>query len=140
MTLPAGSMRHRITIQQPINNRDEYGGVVQLWVDVATVWARRTNTLTASAEAVAAGTTVAPVQARFDIRPRAIDPSWRLVGVGGDHDGVIYNIRNVGTSNDRSETAIIATSQLAEGDSGQGGISGGNAAGTGVGSISGGSA
>lgn len=115
MSLAAGDLRHRITIQQPITTRDEFGSSQQSWVDVVTVWAKRTNTLRATAEAVAAGTTVAPVQVRFDIRPRSVDPSWRLVGVGGDHAGVIYDIENVGTSNDRSETAIVATSGASNG-------------------------
>jgi len=117
VSLPAGEMRHRITIQRSVTTQDEYGSAQQVWIDVTAtpIWARRTNTLRASAEAVAAGTTVAPVQVRFDIRPRAIDPAWRLVGFGGDHDGVIYDIKNVGASNDRSEMAIIATSGSSNG-------------------------
>lgn len=139
MSLAAGDLRHRITIQRPITTQDEYGSAQQVWIDVITVWAKRTNTLRASAEAVAAGTTIAPVQVRFDIRPRAVDPSWRLVGVGGDHAGVIYDIKNVGTSNDRSETAILATSETIPATDIDV-ISGGNAYSTGVGIISGGGA
>lgn len=116
MTLPAGSLRHRITIQKKVTTRDpDTGAPITAWTDVAMVHARRTNALSASSEALASGTTVAPVQVRFDIRPRLVDPSCRLVGVGGDHEGVIYDIKNVGTSNDRSETAIIATSGSSNG-------------------------
>jgi head-tail adaptor len=113
MTLPAGDLSWRVKFQQRTQAIDpEFGGLAgdPVWTDVVTVWARRTNTLSATAEAVAAGATVAPVQVRFDIRPRAVDPAWRMVGVGGFHDGVIYDIKNVGVSNDRSEMAIIAVS------------------------------
>lgn len=36
-----GEMRHRVTIQRPDESaRDEFGSVVPVWVDVATVWAQ----------------------------------------------------------------------------------------------------
>jgi len=118
MSLAAGDLRHRIKIQALVQATDpDYGGPVgdPTWTDVATVWAKRTNILRAAAEAVSSGTIIAPVQVRFDLRPRKVDASMRLVGVGGDHDGVIYDIKNVGISNDRSEMAIIATAGASNG-------------------------
>lgn len=111
MSLPAGEMRWRVQVQQKLQATDpDYGGPAgdATWQNVGTpVWARRTNNLRAAAEAVASGGLMAPVQVRFDMRPRAITPDMRMIGVGGDHDGVIYDIQNVGTSNDRSEMAVL---------------------------------
>lgn len=100
---------------QGLVDDDEYGGQVPGWIDGPTVWAKRTNTLRATAEALASGSTIAPVQVRWDMRPRPLDPSQRLVGVKGDHDGVIYDIQNVGVSNDRSEMAVLCTSGASNG-------------------------
>ena len=118
MSLPAGEMRHRLRIESLVQATDpDYGGPVgdPEWTPTATVWARRKNTLRATAEAVASGMTVAPVQVQWDMRPRALDESMRLVGVGGDHDGVVYDIKNVGISNDRSEMAVLCTSGASNG-------------------------
>lgn len=35
----AGKLRHRVTIQQLVKTDDGYGGIVEAWQDVATVWA-----------------------------------------------------------------------------------------------------
>lgn len=118
MSLAAGEMRHRLRIEALVQEEDpDYGGPIgdPIWTPVTTVWARRKNTLRATTEAVASGTTVAPVQVQWDMRPRALDPSMRLVGVGGDHDGVVYDIKNVGISNDRSEMAVICTAGASNG-------------------------
>lgn len=111
--LRAGDLRHRLQFQAKVSVVDpEYSGEgTPTWQNIGSpVRARRTNTLRDTAEAVASGTEVAFNQVRFDLRPRAIDASWRAVGVGGDHDGIIYDIRSVGISNDRSEMGIIAVS------------------------------
>ncbi len=118
MALNAGDMNHRLRIERLEQATDpDYGGPLgdPVWTAVATVWAKRTNTLRATAEAIASGTVVAPVQVRFDMRPRALDAAMRLVGVKGDHDGVIYDIQNVGISNDRSEMAVMCTSGASHG-------------------------
>lgn len=118
MALRAGEMRHQLRIEKLVASDDgDYGGAAgpASWVPVATVWARRTNTLRATAEAVAGGQAIAPLQVRWDMRPRDLDPANRLVGVGGDHDGVVYDIANVGISNDRSEMAVMTTSGASDG-------------------------
>ena len=51
-------------------------------------------------------------QVRFDIRPREVNPEWRIVSV---KSGRIYDIKSVGTSNDGAETAIIAIAGLNQG-------------------------
>lgn len=37
--MSAGKLRHRVTIQQLVKADDGYGGIVETWQDVATVWA-----------------------------------------------------------------------------------------------------
>lgn len=39
MAIKAGQLRHRITLQVSTTTRDDYGGTIQTWADVATVWA-----------------------------------------------------------------------------------------------------
>lgn len=34
-----GKLRHRITLQELVKTDDGYGGIVETWQDVATVWA-----------------------------------------------------------------------------------------------------
>lgn len=106
MTLAAGQLRHRLRLQEAAVTQDAVGGVVSTWNTIATVWAKRTNLLRATAEAVTAGAEVAQQTVRFDVRPRSIDTRMRMV----DTDDVVFNIRSVALSNDRSELAIIATS------------------------------
>lgn len=106
MTLAAGELRHRLRLQVATTTKDAMGTPVQAWVDVAPLWAKRTNLLKDTAEAVLSGAEVARQTVRFDMRPRAIDPTMRLV----DAAGVVFDIRSIGLSNDRSELAVIATS------------------------------
>lgn len=41
MNLPAGDLRHRVTIQQPVYTQDqETGDMVPSWGEVANVWAK----------------------------------------------------------------------------------------------------
>lgn len=108
-----GKRRHRLRIEELVQEEDpDYGGTVgnPTWAPVATVWARRKNTLRATAEAVAGGTTVAPIQVEWEMRPRAITAAMRMVGVGGDHDGVIYDVKSFGIDNAGREMSVIATS------------------------------
>ena len=37
--VPAGRLRHRITVQNIADSQDEIGGAVQTWSDAAKVWA-----------------------------------------------------------------------------------------------------
>lgn len=113
MSLRAGELRWCVRVQRKVASVDpEYGGSgPEAWVDDGPpVFCKRTNMLRATAEAVASGAEIAPVQVRFDMRPRPMDAAMRLVGVGGQHDGVVYNVVNVALSNDRSELAVIAVS------------------------------
>ncbi len=37
--MKAGSLKHRITIQRPVKERDTDGAEIVIWSDLATVWA-----------------------------------------------------------------------------------------------------
>ena len=117
MTLHDGELQHRIRFERPITEKNGFGEVeVTGWEPVAEiggsgeVWAKRTNQLSATASAVASGAQTHREQVRWDIRPREIDPAWRIV-----HRGKVYDIRSVGISNDGSETAVIAVAGLNQG-------------------------
>lgn len=117
MALNAGELNQRIQFQRLVTVENDFGEEVGTdWVPVVEVgdngqvWAKRTNALSATAEAVASGAHSYREQVRFDIRPRDVDPSWRIV-----HRGKAYDIKSVGTSNDGSETAIIAVAGLNQG-------------------------
>lgn len=118
MALNAGELNHRIRFERAVQVTNDFGEVVdQSWQPAPTgtngeVWAKRTNQLSATAEAVAAGAETYREQVRFDIRPREVNPEWRIVSV---KSGRIYDIKSVGTSNDGSETAIIAVAGLNHG-------------------------
>jgi len=66
---PIGRLRHRVTLQQPVDADDGSGGTTRTWSDVATLWAR-IEPLSAD-ERVAAGRIEAAADHRIVIRWRA---------------------------------------------------------------------
>lgn len=85
----AHRLRHRVTIEQRTQTRDEWGGVVETWETVAIVPAEVWPL--SGREFVAAQATQAGVTTRITIRYQAgIEPAMRVT-----HDGAIYNIRAV---------------------------------------------
>lgn len=117
MALNAGELNQRIQFQRLVTVENDFGEEVGTdWVPVSEVgdnghvWAKKSNALSATDEAVASGAESYREQVRFDIRPRDVDPAWRIV-----HRGKAYDIKSVGTSNDGSETAIIAVAGLSNG-------------------------
>ena len=108
MALTSGERRHRIRFERPVQETNDFGEAIGMgWDLVIEVWAKRTNQLSATAEAVASGADTYREQVRFDILPREVSPDWRIV-----HRGKVYDIKSAGTSNDGSETAVIAVAGL----------------------------
>ncbi|MCU1030218.1 phage head closure protein [Stenotrophomonas maltophilia] len=108
MTLLDGELQHRIRFERKTDSRDPLGGPGKpVWIEVVSVWAKVTNNLSATTEAVAAGADRYREQVRFDIRPRDVDPQWRIV-----FRGRAFDIKSIAPSNDRSEVAIIALAGL----------------------------
>ncbi len=85
----AHRLRHRVTIEQRTQTRDEWGGVVESW-DTVTIVPAEVYPLSGR-EFVAAQATQADVTTKITIRYQAgIEPAMRVT-----HDGSIYNIRAV---------------------------------------------
>lgn len=111
MTLQDGDLQNRIRFERKTPVRDPLGGQDKpVWTEVVSVWAKATNNLAATTEAVAAGADRYREQVRFDIRPRQVDPQWRIV-----FRGRVFDIKSIAPSNDRSEMAIIAVAGLTNG-------------------------
>jgi len=89
MTLAAGSLCHRVELQNQVSTRDEDGILTTTWQTVDTVWAS-VEPLSAR-EFIQSGQGQAAVTARVTIRYRPdVDASWRAL-----HRGKVYNIAGV---------------------------------------------
>jgi len=89
MSLDAGKLNQRVTLQAFSTERDSEGAVTEEWTDVATVWAS-VEPLSAR-EFVQAAATQSKVTARIVIRYRDdVVPTMRAV-----HRGKTYNIEGV---------------------------------------------
>ena len=82
----SGMLRHRVTLQRFQQGQDAYGGPVETWEDVATVWA--------SLEAMSGREFFASQQAQSEVTQR-IRIRYRP-GVTADmrviHQGTVFNI------------------------------------------------
>jgi SPP1 family predicted phage head-tail adaptor len=67
--MQSGHLDRRITIETLTVSRDSYGGKVETWAELASVWAQATPWQ--GREAVAADQVVARAEMRFKIRYRA---------------------------------------------------------------------
>lgn len=80
----AGDLDRRVTLQTLTVAADDFGGPVQTWTELATVWARRVDVL--DAERFAAGAVTAPRRTRWVVRWSAataqLRPQDRLVAAG----------------------------------------------------------
>lgn len=66
------SLRHRVTLQAPVDTDDGAGGVTTAWSGVATLWAAIAPSAPGSAgERIAAGRIEAAARLRLTIRHRA---------------------------------------------------------------------
>lgn len=89
MTLAAGSLCHRVTLQKQVTTRNEDGVQTTTWETVDTVWAS-VEPLSAR-EFIQSGQGQAAVTARITIRYRSdVEASWRAL-----HRGKVYNIAGV---------------------------------------------
>lgn len=111
MSLQDGDLTSRIRFERKVSVRDPLGGSAPpRWELVASVWAKATNNLSATTEMIAAGADRYREQVRFDIRPRLVQPAWRIV-----FRGKAFDIKSIAPSNDRSEVAILAVAGISDG-------------------------
>lgn len=84
-----GDLNSRVTIKQHVTGQDEIGQPVDVWEDVATVWANIKNR--SGSEAIRADKEVSTVQASIRVRKRSdITAAMRAY-----HGAVIYEIKAV---------------------------------------------
>ncbi len=92
--MPAGRLRHRVRIEQPVLTPDGMGGSTKAWQELATVWAE--IVAISSGEAVLAGKLTPRIARRFRLRYRAdITAAMRLV-----YEGRVFNILSVINENE----------------------------------------
>lgn len=86
MSLKAGQLRHRITLEAPVYTQDPVSGeMVRTWEDRGSVWAA-IEPLSVR-EFIQAQAIQSQVSVRFMIRYREdVQPDWRIV-----HKGKFYN-------------------------------------------------
>lgn len=89
MSLEAGRLRHRVSIQRVSYVQDATtGAMVETWAEIAKVWAA-VEPLSAR-EFVQSAAGQSEVTARITIRTRDILATDRII-----HRGIVYNIRGV---------------------------------------------
>lgn len=89
--MEAAKLRHRVTLQQPINGRDSFGGVVPDWQDVADLWAAIEPI--SAREFIASAAEQSKVTTRITIRARpGVTAKMRIYHTDS---GKYYNIEGV---------------------------------------------
>jgi SPP1 family predicted phage head-tail adaptor len=107
--MDVGKLNDRITIQQVAETRDAYGGVIETWTTVATVWAR--VQYRPGKEYFKADQVNAEAAALFYIRYRTgIKRKMRISFDGGEWD--IQDIRPMKDLNKAHLLEIVATARV----------------------------
>ena len=105
----AGKLRHRVTLQAKSVTRDDMGGEIIVWTDVATVYAQ-VEALSGRA-LMAAQQAQSEVSGRILLRHRAdIQPDWRVV-----HGSDIYAIHAIITDLSGEELNLQVSKGLKHG-------------------------
>jgi SPP1 family predicted phage head-tail adaptor len=90
----AGRLRHRITIRKNETRRDALGGVINSWIDVATVWAE--VKAISGRELVASGAVFSEATVRIWLRYRADVTTDNSITYHGAHtQGTAFSIMAV---------------------------------------------
>jgi len=105
--IPAGKLRHRVTLQSKGTTRDTYGGETITWVDLATVWADCSPL--SGREYLAARVEVAETIIKIRIRWRAdVSTTTRAVW-----DGRTYDIEAALDTGGRHEELVLMCKAVA---------------------------
>ena len=95
--MQAGRLNSRVTIKQLTDGQDEIGQPVQMWTDLATVWANIKHK--SGSETIKADQDVSIVQASIRIRRRTdVTAAMRV-----HHGATVYEIRAILPDEDRRE-------------------------------------
>lgn len=101
--ISAGKLRDRVVLQKPADGRDAWGQPVTSWQDVGLpIWAD--VRFLSGSETIRSGAAEAQTtRASIRIRPRAVDPSWRVLFAGG-----AYEIKSVLPADDHVDLVVEA--------------------------------
>lgn len=92
VTIPAGKLKHRITLQRMVETRDAHGGVVFTPQNITNVWASIEPLR--GRELFEANQTGEVIDGRIRIRYyNGLDPTWRILYKGRQLE--IVSLRNV---------------------------------------------
>lgn len=106
--VPVGSLRHRLTLQAPLDEGDGAGGTVRSWTDVATLWARVEPL--AAAERAEAGRLEAAARLRLTIRHRAGLTHAMRFSAGGR----VLEIRGIADPDGRGRWLVCDCEEIVE--------------------------
>jgi SPP1 family predicted phage head-tail adaptor len=99
----AADLKNRVTIEQLTQSKDTFGGMVDVWGNVATVWAGIRNLPGTERRLVKAGGQIAEARTEITVRWRAGITAQMRVKKGA----TIYNIRHVNDYNEGHEFIIL---------------------------------
>ena len=101
--ISAGKLRDRVVLQKPADGCDAWGQPVTSWQDVGLpIWAD--VRFLSGSETIRSGAAEAQTtRASIRIRPRAVDPSWRVLFAGG-----AYEIKSVLPADDHVDLVVEA--------------------------------
>lgn len=96
MTLDAGKLRHRVTIQSPVRVQNSATGeLTTTWVDVHVAVPAAIEPLSVK-DFLQSGADQSHITARITIRwLSGLVPTMRLVGACGCHSGKVYSIKGL---------------------------------------------
>jgi SPP1 family predicted phage head-tail adaptor len=106
--MQAGTLRARVAVQEPLEARDDIGGVQQVWLTVAEVWAG-IEPLRAK-ELFEAQSIEARLSHRITLRAyRGLQTRWRLMEIATGRVFQIYSTRDL---HERHRTTEVLAMEL----------------------------
>ncbi len=110
MTLSAGTLRKRITLQQQSPSVDSYGQQITTWSDVATVWASVEPSVGRELIAAQAVSLDQPTTITLRWQPALANPK-AVAAMRAVYNGRIFNIHSVENEAERNTLLTLLASE-----------------------------
>lgn len=110
MTLSAGTLRKRITLQQQSPSVDTYGQQITTWTDVATVWASIEPSVGRELMAAQAVRLDQPTTITIRWQPALASPKT-VAAMRAVYNGRIFNICSVENEEERNRMLTLLASE-----------------------------
>ena len=110
MTLSAGTLRKRITLQQQSPSVDSYGQQIATWTDVATVWALIEPSVGRELMAAQAVSLDQPTTITIRWQPAFASPK-AVAAMRAVYNGRLFNIHSVENEEERNRTLTLLASE-----------------------------